>query len=191
MQARKTISLVVLLLVLCTFGGIIYTNAKYTTTVSKDVSTSVAKYVFNLTGSDSYDLNDTIENLMLAQSCDETTLVDGKIAPGTSGSLDLVVDCTGAEVGIEYQLTFKNNSSKSLPANLKLTLDGKDWNFDQAISGKIYANGTKTETHNIAWNWDYQTVNGDEADTLDGQNAFDYSFTVEAVGTQMTPIVEL
>lgn len=191
MQAKKIISLVVLLLVLCSFCSIIYTNAKYTTTVSKDASTSVAKYVFNLVGSDSYDSNDTIENLMLAQSCDETTLVNGKIAPGTSGSLDLVVDCTGAEVGIEYQLTFKNNSSKKLPTNLKLTLDGKDWNFDQAISGTIYANGTKTATHNIAWSWEYQTVGGDEADTLDGLNAFDYSFSVEAVGTQITPVVEL
>ena len=189
MQARKTISLVVLLLVLGVFCIIIYTNAKYTSTVSKDVSTSVAKYAFDLTGSDSYDLNDTIEDLMLAQTCDETTLVDGKIAPGTSGSFDLVVDCTGAEVGIDYQLTFKNNSSEKLPTNLKLTLDGADWNFDQVISGTIYANGTKTATHNIAWSWDYQTADGDEADTLDGQNAFDYSFTVKAVGTQVEPIV--
>ena len=70
-----------------------------------------------------------------------------------------------------------------------LTLDGQAWNFEDGISGTIDANSNQKEViHTIAWNWAYETADGDEADTIDGQNSFDYTFDITAVGTQVNPI---
>lgn len=191
MKSRRILSLAIVLIVVVLSLGIVYTNAKYTSTVTGNVSASVAKYVFNLIGTDSYNSKHTLSNLVLAQTCEPETLIDGKIAPGTSGSFDLIVNCDGAEVGIGYNITFTNTSenARELPTNLVLTLDGQAWNFEDGISGTIDANSNQKEIiHTIAWNWAYETADGDEADTIDGQNTFDYTFDITAVGTQVKPI---
>lgn len=189
----KVISLVALLLIVgVTFGGI-YTNAKYTSSKTGTVSASVAKYVFNVSGKDSYKTSDTLSSLKLAQTCDPTTLVDGKIAPGTSGSFDIVVNTNGADVGVKYDVTFVNNTTHNLPTNLKFTLDGTNWNYTNGIHGTIDANNVGQEiTHTINWVWDYGTgvASADAADTTDGQNAFDYSFAITALGTQVRPVAQ-
>ena len=140
MKKRRLISLILILLIVIMSLGLFHTNAKYTSMVNGNVTTSVAKYVFNVTATDSYDATDTIDNLILAQTCDEKTLINGKIAPGTSGSFDIVVDSTGAEVGINYEISFSNNTEHDLPKNLVFTLDGDNWDFDEKISGTIDAN---------------------------------------------------
>lgn len=198
MKKRRLISLILILLIVFISLSIVYTNAKYTSTVNGNVTTSVAKYVFNVTGTDSYNSTDTIENLTLAQTCDEKTLVNGKIAPGTQGDFDIVVDTSGAEVGINYEVTFSNNSEHALPKNLIFTLDGEVWNFDKKITGTIDANAeNKIVNHTVLWCWSYETADdegntiiGDMLDTNDGKNAFDYSFTVTATGTQAKPLLE-
>lgn len=76
----KIASMVLLLLVVITCS-ILFTNAKYTSSVNGAVSASVAKWVFNVTGNDSYSSEDTISNIKLAQTCDVKTLTNGKIAP--------------------------------------------------------------------------------------------------------------
>lgn len=190
-KIKRSISLILVLLVVIISFGLMYTNSKYTSTVNGSVSTSVAKYVFKMTGSDSHDSKHTIKNLTLADTCDISTLASGKIAPGTSGSFNIIVDTTDSEVGIGYQITFDSNSNNKLPTNLLLTLDGKPWTFDKGIKGTIYANqNSNVITHTINWNWAYQTTNGDSIDTSDGQNSFDYSYNVTATGTQIKPIKE-
>lgn len=197
MKKRRLTSLILILLIVGISLSLVYTNAKYTSMVSGSASTSVAKYVFNVTSTDSYNSTDTIDNLTLAQTCDEKTLVNGKIAPGTEGSFDIIIDATGAEVGINYEVTFSNNSEHALPKNLILTLDGKKWSFDEKIKGSIYANAeNKIVNRTVLWSWAYETedeansvVAGDTADTNDGINAFDYVFTVMAKGTQVEPII--
>ncbi len=197
MKKRRLISLILILLIVFISLSIVYTNAKYTTTFDGRVSTSVAKYVFDITATDSYNSTNTIENLVLAETCDEKTLVDGNIAPGTSGSIDLLLNATGSEVGIGYEVTFANISEHELPTNLVLKLDGKKWNTNDKITGTIDANATdKTVIRRIEWSWDYETkdeansvVAGDTADTNDGINAFDYVFEVTAKGTQVEPII--
>ena len=191
MNSRKIISLAVLIVVLAISFSILYTNAKYTSTATGNISSSVAKYVFNLSGTDAYNSTHTINNLVLAQTCDSDALIDGKIAPGTTGAFNLIVNCEGAEVGIEYNITFTNisDNAKELPKNLILILDGKQWHFEDGISGRIDANAEKKEViHTIYWNWAFGTYNGDEADTIDGQNSFDYTYKITAVGKQVDPI---
>lgn len=191
---KKAIMLVALLLVVVIIAicGIVYTNSKYISATNGNASTSVAKWVFNVTGNDTYSNTDTVENLRIAQTCDEKTLVNGKIAPGTSGSFDIIVDTTGTEVGVNYNVVFtKSNENTSLPTNLKFQLDGTDWNYTDGISGKIDSNSSSKEvTHTITWSWDYETPNGDIADTSDGINSLDCSFNVTATGTQIKPVAK-
>ena len=135
-----------------------YSNAKYTSTFNGSVSASVAKYVFNVSANDSYSTADTIANLKLGQTCDATTLVNGKIAPGTSGSFDIVIDAENSDVGIEYEVSFEDN------------------------------NENKTITHTVTWEWPYETVGGDTNDTIDGQNGFNYQYDITVTGTQAEPV---
>lgn len=189
----KAIVLVALILIASVTFGVIYTNAKYTSTVPGQVSTSVAKYVFNVSGSDSYKTTDTLTGLKLAQTCTPATLVDGKIAPGTSGSFDIVVNTNGADVGVQYDISFVNTTTHSLPTNLKFKLDGNDWVYTNGIHGTIDADDVgQVVTHTVTWEWDYGTgvASADAADTADGQNAFDYAFTITAIGTQVRPVAQ-
>ena len=196
MKAKKTISLILLILIIAMCGGILYTNSKYASSKTWTLTTDVAKYVFNISGKDSFDEEHTIDNLVLAQTCDTNSLANGKIAPGTSGSFEIVLDATGSDVAINYLVTFKNNSAHELPTNIKFQLDGQAWNFNDGISDTIYLNAeSRKVTHTITWQWAYETkdeydnvTEGDIADTADGINGFDYSFTVTAIGTQVNPI---
>lgn len=190
---KKTIVLIAILLlaIIIAICGIIYTNAKYISMANGKISTSIAKWAFNLNGNDTYSSTDTIKNLTIAQTCDEKTLVDGKIAPGTSGSFDIVIDTEGSEVGANYEVKFSLANDNALPTNLKFKLDGADWNYTDGISGKIDADASSKEiTHTIAWSWDYETENGDTADTTDGTNSLDCSFNITATGIQMKPVAK-
>lgn len=120
---------------------------------------------------------------------------------GTSGSFDLIIDATGSEVGIKYDVDFKNETNK--PSNLKFKYnDGTtEHKFDQIEDLEQYFTDTinaddnnKTRTLTIDWVWDYETKdNGetldenDKIDTNEGLNALDYSFDVIVTGTQVIP----
>ena len=92
---KKRLKVVLLAVLLLTIGisfGVIYTNAKYTSSENGSVSASTAKYVFNVNAKDSFNSTDTLSNLTLAKTCNVNTLTNGKIAPGTSGSFDIELD---------------------------------------------------------------------------------------------------
>ncbi len=196
LSKKRLMILVLLLLIVGVFLSILYTNAKYTSQVEGEITASIAKYVFDVSAGDSYSSMDTFKNLVLAQTCDEATLTDGKIAPGVSGSFDIVVNTEDAETGIHYAISFNSNTDKKLPVNLRLFLDGNEWKFEDGIDGIIDANSdSQIATHTITWEWVYETrdengssVAGDIADTVDGTNSFDYSYTITAIGTQTRPI---
>ena len=184
----KIVLLAVLLLIVGMSLSIMYTNAKYTSTVNGEVLAEVAKYVFNVSASDSYNQADTIANLKLAQTCNANTLVNGKIAPGTSGNFDIIVNVEGADVAIKSEIEFEAENENELPENLDVKLDGNDWDFSK-IEDTIAANaGTKTITHTVTWNWPYETQNGDASDTTAGQNGFNYEYNITATGTQVEPV---
>ena len=177
---------VLLLVVGASLGGM-YTNAKYTSTVYGKATASVARYVFNVSADNTYESKKTFNDLVLAQTCDVSKLVNGKIAPGTSGSFDILLDAKGSDVGIKYNVTFTEKNGNTLPTNLVLKLDGKNWEFTDGIEGTINA-GTQTNVkHTISWEWKYETTGGDAQDTIDGRNAFDYEYVITAVGTQVEP----
>lgn len=171
------------------FLGITY--SKYTTKVIGVGETEVAKWNFKVNES-----TEEFATIKLADTYDQTTLIDGKIAPGTSGSFDLVIDATDAEVGVKYEVDFIDETNK--PTNLKFTFDGKTLDniedFEEYFTDTIDADDTnKVRTLTVNWQWAYETgtgdelVENDEIDTNDGLNAFDYSFDVVVTGTQVIP----
>lgn len=84
MRKLKISFIVVLLMIISIVLGLAYTNAKYTSQIAGQISASVAKYVFEVSATDTYSSANTIEKLVLAQTCNNNTLINGKIAPGTS-----------------------------------------------------------------------------------------------------------
>ena len=170
---------------------IVGTNAKYTNTITGNGEVEVAKWNFTVN-----DETEKIATINLLDTYDEETLDNGKIAPGTSGKFDLVIDASGTETGVKYTVDFGNETNK--PSNLKFkynnqTLDNID-DYEEYFTGIINANDSvKTKTLTVEWVWEYETSNensieeNDKIDTSDGLNALNYSFDVTVCGTQVIP----
>ncbi len=193
MSKRKKIVLAVAILsciALSFIGGQSY--SKYVAEVKGDGMAEVATWSFKVNGQ-----KEQVQTINLASTYNNATLVDNKIAPGTSGSFNIIVDGTGSDVGINYNIQFTNENTK--PTNLKFTYNGQEYDsiteLQTDLSGVINANDSdKTKTLKIDWKWEYETGKGAEEiarnDKIDTQNAQDianYTFNVIVSGTQVTP----
>lgn len=167
------------------------TNAKYISRVTGNGNAQVAKWDFKVNGQTS-----SMQTINLLDTYKEETLVNGRIAPGTEGSFDLVIDAGQSEVGINYSVDLSDNNNK--PDNLKFKL-GNIWvddinQLESTLSGIINANDSnRTRTLTVDWKWDYETgdeteINeNDQVDTADGIEASNYAINVVVTGTQVQP----
>lgn len=193
MSKKKKIILVVAVLsciMLSFIGGQSY--SKYVSEVRGNGMAEVATWSFKVNGQ-----KEQVQTIQLGSTCNNKTLVNQKIAPGTSGSFNIIVDGTGSDVGINYNVKFANESAK--PTNLKFTYDNQEYNsiaeLATSLSGTINANDeNKTRTLTIYWQWAYETGNNESEiannDKIDTQNAKDiatYTFNVIVSGTQVMP----
>ncbi len=168
--------------------------AKYVSEVRGEGVAEVATWSFKVNGQ-----NEQVEEINLASTCDNKTLVNNKIAPGTSGSFNIIIDATGSEVGINYNIIFTNENNK--PQNLKFMYNDVEYNtiqeLESDLSGIINANDEeKTKTLNVGWKWNYETgsnqeevANNDLIDTQDAERIQSYTFDVVITGTQVQPQV--
>ena len=187
-----TILAILAVILLAFIGGQAY--AKYVSEVRGKGTAEVATWDFKVNGQSEH-----VEAINLASTYDNETLVNNKIAPGTSGSFNIVVDATGSEVGINYNIAFAEEENK--PQNLKFEYNGKEYNsikdLEDDLSGTINANDEeKTKTLNVKWKWDYETGSGPEEilsndliDTQDAKRIQNYTFDVVVTGTQVEPQV--
>lgn len=180
---------ILVVIILGIIGGSVI--AKYQSQVIAKGNADVARWVFTLNGT-----NVSYKTIKIDSSYDESTLVNGKIAPGTQGSFDIIIDATGSEVGVEYAVTFLNEKHK--PTNMKFIYDNQEFNslqeLEKNLTGIIDANSSsKKITYTINWRWDYETgetgkiQTNDTIDTNEGTLNQSYSFDVVATGTQVTP----
>lgn len=190
-KKKVLIALAILTVILLAFiGGQAY--AKYVSEVRGEGIAEVATWSFKVNGQD-----EQVESINLASTCNNETLVDNKIAPGTSGSFNILVDATGSEVGINYNITFTEEENK--PQNLKFEYNDTEYNsikdLEDDLSGTINANDeVKTRTLNVKWKWDYETgsdpeeiSSNDLIDTEDAKRIQNYTFDVVITGTQVEP----
>ena len=191
-KSKKKRDLLVLLILLFIVMVLLARNSysQYLTKIDGKGVIEVAKWAFLVNGETA-----SITNLNLAQSYESSTLVENRIAPGTRGSFDIVIDATGSEVGINYDVKFANETNK--PTNFVYTYNGEKFNslakVAEKLKGSILANDeVKTKTLTIGWQWDYETgeesteINkNDVIDTQEGIANLDYTFDVIVTGTQM------
>ena len=191
-KSKKIIlAIAVLLCILLAFiGGQAY--AKYITEIKWKGISEVATWCFKVN-----DQKEHIQEIKLASTYNNETLVNNKIAPGTSGNFNIIVDATGSEVGIKYNIVFSDEANK--PTNLKFIYEDQEYDsiqeLENNLSGVINANEeNKTKTLNIGWKWDYETGQEEEEiaandliDTKDAEKLQNYTFKVSVTGTQVEP----
>lgn len=186
---KLLIGIVLLLILISLLLGVTY--SKYISQINGKGNLDIAKWSFKVNGG-----TEEFATVNLLDTYNTETLVDGKIAPGTKGSFNLVIDATGSEVGVNYKVDFQNESNK--PTNLKFKHDGNTLNniedYEQYFTDTINADDTnKIRTLKVEWEWPYETGTeseihqNDQIDTREGINALDYTFDVVVTGTQVVP----
>lgn len=168
--------------------------SKYVSQVKGQAQMEVARWSFLVNGEE-----ESIQNMQLGSTCDDETLLDNKIAPGTQGNFNIEIDATGSEVGIQYHVTFEEKSQK--PRNLIFIYNKSTYanlqDLEVALEGVIDANDeTKKISIPIQWKWEYETGNDEELretedreDTEDGKMLQNYNFDIIVTGTQLPPSV--
>lgn len=186
-KSKKLIILLCAIILIMAIGTGGYTYAKYITAVKGGGQADIAKWSFTV-GKNS----EQIQNIALSNIVDKNTLVNGKIAPGTSGEFFIDIDGTGSEVGIDYEVKFSNEKNK--PSNIVFSIGEQKYKSLSEIKemkGNIGINdSSKTRRVQVNWKWEYETgtdieINeNDILDTTEGVANLDYSFDVAVIGTQ-------
>lgn len=189
---KKGMIIALLLLLIVAIFLIGNSYSKYITQVDGKGVIEVAKWAFLVNGQTA-----SITNLNLAQTYQPDTLVANHIAPGTRGSFDIIIDATGSEVGIDYQVHFENETNK--PTNMKFYYQGNVVNsikdLETFLQGTVTAEEEqKVKTMKVEWEWSYETgsteqeiARQDKIDTNDGKNLTQYQFDIIITGTQVEP----
>ena len=193
MSKKKTALLVICLLLAIILSFMIgKTFSKYVSEVKGTGTAEIANWVFKVNGKE-----DVVQNVNLLSTYHNETLINNKVAPGTSGSFNIVVDATGSEVGVDYAIEFLNESQK--PQNLIFIYEDKPYttiqDLEKDLSGTINANDeNKIRTITINWEWQYETGENaneiDQNDIIDTNNAKqleNYTFDIHVKGTQVMP----
>ena len=191
-KKKKIISIVAIIIaiILSFIGG--QTFSKYVTEVRGDGTAQIATWDFKVNGQ-----KEEVQTISLGSTYDSSTLVNGKIAPGTEGNFQIKVDATGSDVGIDYKIKFSDETTK--PTNLKFYYQEVEYNsileLGNALSGTINADDeNKAKTFDIKWKWNYETgsnpteiASNDKIDTQNAQEITNYEFDVIVSGTQVVP----
>lgn len=191
MKKKAVIIIAILVAIILSFvGG--QTYSKYVTEVRGDGTAQIATWDFKVNGQ-----KEEVQTISLGSTYDSSTLVNGKIAPGTEGNFQIKVDATGSDVGIDYKIKFADETTK--PTNLKFYYQEVEYDsvleLGDALSGTINADDeNKSKTFDIKWKWNYETgsnptevASNDKIDTQNAQEITNYEFNVIVSGTQVVP----
>lgn len=192
--------LAVALIAVLAFG--IWAWSKYTTTLNGNGTATVAKWKFGtnttINGIDLATASNTAGNGVAFDTVNNVKA--DRIAPGTKGSFTVLLDTSGTEVALQYDIILSNITNK--PTNLHFYSDAdctkliEDTTHKTAsVSGKISktdAEKAATKAVTIYWKWDYQTgttteeiAANDKLDTTDGEKANKVTFDLTIKGTQI------
>ena len=195
MSKKKKVILTIAILsciTLAFLGG--HSYSKYVSEIKGIGTAEIATWNFKVNG-----VKEEIQTINLHSTANSNTLNENQIAPGTEGSFDIIVDGSGSEVGISYNIKFVDGNEK--PKNLKFIYNDREYNniteLNDILSGTINANdANKTKLFTIKWKWLYETGSGpeeiasnDKIDTQNAQSITNYTFNVVVSGTQVEPQV--
>lgn len=106
-------SIVLIVLLFTGAGG--YTYARYATKEKGKGNAQIAKWAFEIEKG-----QEEMKTVKLVNTAQKDTLVNGKIAPGTSGSFSITLSAKNSEVGVKYTLSFLNEKNNQLILNLNI-----------------------------------------------------------------------
>lgn len=195
-KKKSLILIVLILLVGVTCGYVASTYAKYTTEITGNNGTAIVA-AWNFEDDNE---NQTIE-IELAEAVDESTLVDERIAPGTSGEFQVALVNT-SEVGADFVVALTSITNK--PTNLKFykTRSGSAGAYTYSneitpgtteITGQLAAEDSTGLNVPIYWVWAYETTEtatNDPIDTANGEDTLTnrtLTIGVTITGTQTPP----
>ena len=194
-KKKKTIIAVIAILAIAILGlgaGVI---AKYYTEFTTgEGNLTVAKWAFKADNTDSNERDVTCD-ITDPANVDEDTLIDGLMAPGTSGTCTFELSNENSEVGVEYTITV--SSIENAPKNLILK-NGTAELTDAGFKGTLTP-GETGRTVTVNWEWPYETgtkdattgiASGDDDDTTDGKNAEEMSIVFNIKGIQVRPAAQ-
>ncbi len=124
--------------------------------------------------------NIDFKDIYLANTINQKTQVREKIAPGTEGTFEIVLQTNQK---INYQIKFKSQNEK--PQNLNFQIEGKDRKYAKLEDMEEELKGEMTNHKRIIihWRWQYETSKiEDIQDTKDAQKIKQYNFTICARG---------
>lgn len=160
------------------------TYARYASNSQAVGTITVAKWAFETDNAIS-----TV-NVNLSETYDPSTLVNGKIAPGTSGSFAVVLKNPTSETSVDFAVSIGTISNK--PSNLKFYKDST-YTTELAvgtgtITGQLEKKDSTELPVTIYWRWEYYTSNSaDTLDTTDGEAAANLSIPVIISALQTDP----
>ena len=150
------ILLISIIMCISSFG--IATWARYRSIIGNNIEAQIAKWSFKVNGEEEQFADINLADTIAFEHVEKT-----KVAPGTYGAFDLVIDGSGSEVSIEYYIDI-NITDK--PTNMKFYEDAQFSNELQIVDNKIQIEDeillpdiSIPVTKTIYWKWDYRTQN--------------------------------
>ena len=131
------------------------------------------------------------KSLNLSDTIDKNTLIYEKIAPGTSGSFDILLY---SNQNLKYRIEFDSINKKPKNLKFKALKSGEileESNTLESLSKKLTGDINQNEKINITinWYWNYEDKeNGEDTDiqdTKDCENIKSYKFNVYAFGEEI------
>lgn len=175
------IMLVLCLVLSCTVFG---TMAKYVSDIEGSDTATVASWKINVGSQDIttvtdplvFDLFSTVND---TDGSDETDVAEeddvNLIAPGTSGSFDLVVE-NASQVNAQYTVELTETNAGNVP--LQYSVDGTEWKDSVAeltmtdLTDNAIAMGA-SETVTVYWRWGFEGGHAGQTDATDTQLGVD------------------
>lgn len=149
---------IVLIAFICLFFSVVTlqdTYAKYTSAVSETTDIAIARWRILVNDFDIRS-NASTTNLILPDFDGNNYIASGVIAPTATGSFELAIDASGADLAFDYTITV-TNSLDSPVSDIKVTgctLNGNDYTVQNGvITGRINLNDQRVNTFVVFIEW--------------------------------------
>lgn len=135
--------------------------------------------------------NMDFKSINLAETIDKKTLIYEKIAPGTSGSFNILLD---SNQSLKYKIEFNSVNEKPYNLNFRALKNEEmlgEANTLEELSEKLtgYINQNEKINITINWYWNFENKQKQEdtdiQDTKDSENIKKYQFNVHALGEEV------
>lgn len=195
METKRTKNKVLNMCILATlvvavlFATVTISAARFSSVISSDSTNRGAKWWVKVNNYEAFSTQSFIVNL--ADTADENeNVAEGTVAPGSSGTLTFLIDCTSCEVDVVYTLSIDFHDAATEYPNIMFfvgTSGQSDYQEieigETQISGQIPLNvenmSTQSETVEINWVWPVdESVNESE---FAGK---DFQFDVTIIASQ-------